>query len=84
MTHLLVGNVAPGTSDDEIRAFMKKYGFPEFEAIEHVVGNGSRPAVMLTFEHTGTAALIKLKERIHHVFWKRRKLTVIIVGDHLY
>ena len=47
---LWIGNIAPGTSDDEIRAFVKKY-VPDLEcvSIERVDGDGSRPAAMLEF-----------------------------------
>ena len=44
MTELLLGNVDSGASDDEIKALLVKYGFPEFDAIEHMPGDGSRPA----------------------------------------
>jgi hypothetical protein len=83
MGQLLLGNIEPGTTDDEIREFLDKYGFPPIDSIEHVPGDGSRPAVMLTFESAGNDALRKLKHRIHHIFWKKRELNVFIVGDHL-
>lgn len=28
MSRLLLGNIEPGTSDEEIAAFLEKYGFP--------------------------------------------------------
>ncbi|MHA6203715.1 RNA recognition motif domain-containing protein [Dyella soli] len=81
MTRLLLGNIEPGTTDDEVREFLDKYGFPPFDAIEHVPGDGSRPAVLLTYDDAGAAALEKLKPRIHHMFWKQRELNVMILGD---
>lgn len=38
MTRLLQGNLEPGTTDDEIRDFLVKYGFPPFDEIEHQPG----------------------------------------------
>ena len=44
MSLLLPGNIDSGTTDDEIKAFLVKYGFPPFDEIEHVSGDGARPA----------------------------------------
>ena len=81
MTKMLLGNIAGGTSDDEIKAFLMKYGFPEFDGIEHVPGDGSRPAVMLTFKEAHPEGLRKLKERIHNIFWKKGRINVQILSD---
>jgi hypothetical protein len=81
MARLLLGNIEPGTSDDEIRAFLEKFGLPSFDTLEHVEGDGSRPAVMLNFEHVDGATLTKLKPRIHQMFWKGRKLHVIVLRE---
>ena len=45
---LWIGNIAPGTSDEEVRELVKKYA-PSLEcsAIQRVDGDGSRPAAML-------------------------------------
>ena len=44
---LWIGNIAPGTSDEELRAFLGKYGIENVASIEHVEGDGSRPAAVL-------------------------------------
>jgi hypothetical protein len=82
MSRLLLGNIEPGTSDEEIAAFLDKYGFPTYDRIEQVPGDGSRPAVLLTFDRVGESLLEKLRPRIHHIFWKSRELNVMILGDH--
>ena len=48
MERLWIANIAPGTSDDEIKALVAKYARDPMECvgIEHVAGDGSRPAVM--------------------------------------
>ena len=80
MAKLWIGNIAPDTPDDEVKALLVKYGFPAFDAIEHVPGSGSRPAVMLTFEGTDALALEKLQPRLHNLFWKNRRLNVSVVS----
>lgn len=81
MSVLLLGNIEPGTTDDEIRAFLVKYGLPEFDAAEHVPGDGSNPAVMLTFRAIDPATLRKLITRINGMFWKRRRLSAQVMAE---
>lgn len=83
MLRLLLGNIEPGTSDEELGEFLAKYGFPAWDEIEHVPGDGSRPAVMLSFGNIGSTALEKLSERIHHMFWKGRQLNAMVVGQYM-
>ncbi|MFC4526117.1 RNA-binding protein [Dyella halodurans] len=83
MTRLLLGNIEPGTSEEEVTAFLHKYGFPSYSHIEQVPGDGSRPAVLLTYAGVTEAELEKLKPRVHGMFWKKRVLNVMILGDHM-
>jgi len=83
MAELLLGNVDNEASDEEIKQLLIKYGFPEFDEIEHVPGDGSRPAVMLTFKDAPHEALRSLQPRIHNLFWKNRKLNAQIMADKL-
>jgi len=70
---LWIGNIAPGTSDDEIRAFVKKY-VPDGECVnmQRVDGDGSRPAAMI--EYAGSVEAVVT--RLHGMYWKERKLVV--------
>ena len=70
---LWIGNLAPGTSDDEIRELVKKYA-PDGEcmSIERVDGDGSRPAAML--EYAGSVEAVVA--RLNGLFWKERRLVV--------
>jgi hypothetical protein len=79
MATLWIGNIAPGTSDDELKALLVKYGFPAFDGIEHIPGDGSRPAVMLTFYQTDAMQLQQLQARVHNLFWKERRLNVSVM-----
>jgi hypothetical protein len=81
MARLLLGNVEPGTTDDEIRDFLVKYGFPPFDAISHEPGDGSRPSVVLTFSGLDASGLFKLQQRVQDMYWKHRKISANIMRD---
>ena len=72
---LWIGNIAPGTSDEELRALVAKYGVDTVASIEQVPGDGSRPAAIL--EVGGTAeGMMKVTQRLNGLYWKGRSLTV--------
>ena len=81
MARLFIGNIPDGTTDDEIKAFLVKYGCPEFDEIQHVPGAGTRPAAIMTFNGVHPEGLKKVKERIHDMFWKTGRLTVQVLSD---
>jgi RNA recognition motif-containing protein len=81
MARLFLGNLDPDTSDDEIREFLAKYGFPPFDEIERAPGEGSRPAAVLTYRNIDPNALGQLQKRIHSMHWKNRPLTAQILRD---
>ena len=81
MSRLLLGNIEAGTTDEEIQAFLHKYGLPVADEIEHADGDGSHPAVLLTYQRVDAATLGKLQQRIHNMFWKRRQLSAQIFRD---
>jgi len=82
MASLLLGNVKAGASDDEIRDFLVRYGFPPFDAIQHEPGDGSRPSVLLTFAAMDPVALGKLQQRIHDMYWNERRVSAHVMRDH--
>lgn len=81
MARLLLGNIENGTTDEEVKAFLVKYGFPAFDEIQHVPGDGSRPAVVLTFRDVHPDGLHKLKERIHNMYWRKGRINAQILSD---
>ena len=81
MADLVMGNVEAGTSDEDIKAFLVKYGFPPFDEIEHMPGDGSRPAVLLKFRDAPAEALNSLLPRVQDMFWKTRKIHVHVVTE---
>ena len=80
MTDLLLANLDSETSDEEIMSFLVKYGFPPFDDIEHLPGDGSRPSVLLTFKEAEPETLRSLQPRIQNMFWKNRKLSVQVMA----
>lgn len=72
---LWIGNIAPGTSDDELTEFVKKYA-PQLEctAMQRVEGDGSRPAAVLEFPEAPVGALEEVVLRLHGMYWKGREL----------
>ena len=79
MAQLWIGNIPPGTSEDELKALLVKYGFPEFDKIEHVPGDGTRPAAKVSFDATEPLRLQQLQSRINNLFWKDRRLNVSVM-----
>jgi len=76
MERLWIANIAPGTSDEEIKELVKKYA-PDIECseIQRVEGDGSRPAAMLTFVHKKFDSLGNLALRLNGMYWKGRPLS---------
>jgi hypothetical protein len=73
---LWMGNIAPGTSDEELRAFLAKYGLPSVISIQQVTQEGStRPAAVLEVA-AAPEALQRLTQRLNGMYWKGRSLTV--------
>jgi hypothetical protein len=81
MARLLLGNLEPGATDEDIRAFLVKYGFPPFDAIEREPGDGTRPGAVVTFTGVDPSRLTTLQDRIHSMFWNKRKLSARILHD---
>jgi hypothetical protein len=82
MTKLLIDNVDSGASDEDVRQLLLRYGFPPYDAIEHLPGDGSRATLLLTFADASPAALHSLQPRIQNLFWNHRKLDVEVLDWH--
>jgi RNA recognition motif-containing protein len=74
---LWIGNIAPGTNDEELRAFLGRYGIePELVAsISQAAPEGSRPGAIVEIAATADR-MNKLTERLNGMYWKGRSLTV--------
>jgi hypothetical protein len=73
---LLISNLAPGTTDEELVSLVKKYA-PDLECLKVVRtdGDGSRPAALLSFVHMKLDSLDNLSQRLDGMFWKGRTLS---------
>ena len=76
MERLWIGNIVPGTTDDEIKGLVAKYSHDPMECIElqRVEGDGSRPAALMTFTGKKFDTLGKLALRLNGMYWKGREL----------
>ena len=81
MASLLIGNVDSSASDADIRDLLARYGFPPCDSIEHMAGDGSRPAVLLRYGGAPTEALRTLQPRLQDLFWKNRKIQVSVLDQ---
>ena len=74
---LWIGNIAPGTPEDEVCDFVKNYA-PGLECtkIQRVEGDGSRPAAVLEFADPPLGALEGVSLRLNGMYWKERSLIV--------
>ena len=74
---LWIANIAPGTSDEEIRAFVKKYAADlACGDIQRVDGDGSRPAALVDCPGATHGLVEKASIRLNGMQWKGRALLV--------
>jgi RNA recognition motif-containing protein len=78
---LWMGNMAPNTTDEEIKDLVKKYA-PDLTctSIERVEGTGSRPGAMLELAGGGMGAIENLSRRLNGIYWKQRELVCQKLG----
>ncbi len=74
--NLWIGNIAPEVTDEDLKAFVTKYGCPSPARIERVPGDGSRPAAVLVFEGAAEKTIYEAQMRLHDMYWRGRRLFV--------
>ena len=76
-----MGNIAPGTTDEELKALINKYA-PEVscDRIVRVEGTGSRPGATLELTGGAFGAVENLSRRLNGMYWKERSLSCFKVG----
>ena len=80
---LWIGNIHPDVTDEELCAFVEKYGCPHPAEIQRVPGDGSRPAAVLTFDAAAEDKVANAQMRLHGMYWRDRELnvqTLMIMG----
>ncbi|HET9701609.1 MAG TPA: RNA-binding protein [Burkholderiales bacterium] len=76
--NIWIGNLAPGTTEAEVRALLEKYGFPEPTGILAVPGDGMRPGFMLEYEGLHAEGIRQFVDRLDGLYWKGRSIVVSI------
>lgn len=79
MARLWIANVPPELDENALAEFLAKFGLPRFADLTSVPGDGSRPAVMLSYPGLGEEALRRMQPRVNGVQWKDRKLAVQVM-----
>ena len=76
MQRLWIANIAPDTSDDELKALVGKYSRDPIECTEitRVEGDGSHPAALMSFSGSELDTLAHLALRLNGMYWKGRAL----------
>jgi hypothetical protein len=74
MDKIWIANVPPNTTDEELLALAKKYSGLDGAVVEHVPGDGSRPAVIIEFAGAPLGAVSELALRLQGLYWKDRAL----------
>jgi hypothetical protein len=74
--NLWIGNIEPAVTDEDLKAFVVKYGCPAPDRIGRVPGDGSRPAAVLVFDQAPDKAIYDAQLRLHDMYWKGRRLFV--------
>jgi hypothetical protein len=81
MSRILLSNLDPGTSDEELRAFLEKFGMPPCSQIEHIAGKSSRLAVELRFGKVDSGTLYFFLARIRDICWKGRQISAVMLRE---
>jgi len=76
---LWIGNLAPETTDEDLRGFLRKYGLPPCSEIRREAGDGSRPGALVSFVAIDVGALYHAAFRLDGVYWNHRALNVLVV-----
>lgn len=81
MALMMLSNLHPDTTEEQVREFLGRYGFPPFDEAERQEGDGTRPSMTLTFHTADVVELNKLQPRIHGVFWNGHKINALILRE---
>jgi hypothetical protein len=81
MALLMLSNLHPDTTEEQVKEFLDRYGVPPFDHIEFQEGDGTRPSVTLTFLSVDAATLRPYVQRIHDVFWNGHKISALVLRE---
>jgi hypothetical protein len=73
---LWIANLPAEASDEDLSAFLQKYGLPPCTSVVRVQGNGSRPGALVSFSGVELDALYEAAFRLDGLYWKSKALAV--------
>ncbi|MBN3786674.1 RNA-binding protein [Burkholderia sp. Ac-20353] len=76
---LLIGNLPPDTSDDDLREFVNKYMPVEFGSITHIDVEDENPSVLIEVCGAEHVLLAEMQRRFHHLYWKGCELSAHVM-----
>lgn len=76
---LWISNLPPNKSDDDVRAFVRKYAQIAVSAIARIDGDGSRPGVLIEIEGATELMLTGVKRRLDRMYWDQHELAVYVL-----
>jgi hypothetical protein len=77
---LWISNLPPNKSDEEVRAFVRKYTEVEIDAMTRIDGDGSRPGVLIEIDGATQLMLLGMQRRLHRMYWDQHELSVQIMS----
>ena len=77
---LWISNLPPGTSDDDLRAFVRKYTQVDVDSLTHIDGDGSHPGVLIRIDHASETMLIGMQHRLDGMYWNQHRLSVQVMS----
>jgi RNA recognition motif-containing protein len=80
MALLMISNLNPDTTEEQVKEFLGRYGFPAYDEFELQEGDGTRPAVT-DIPCTMEAALQAFRPRIHDVFWNGHRINALVLRE---
>jgi RNA recognition motif-containing protein len=77
---LWIGNLPPGKSDEDVRAFVRKYSEAEISSMTRIAGDGTRPGVLIGIEGASHSMFTIMQRRLKGISWDQHELTVQIMS----
>nr|WP_230946850.1 hypothetical protein [Burkholderia stagnalis] len=73
---ILVDNINPETTPNELRDFLCKYTGETFTHIRLIGQAGPRPGALIDVEGANRGALAEIRRRLNGMYWQRRRIGI--------
>lgn len=77
---LWISNLPPEKSDEDVRAFVRKYAEVEIDVITRIDGDGPRPGVLIEIFNAPELMLMGIQHRLDKMYWGQHELAVHILS----